>query len=244
MTAHWFDAVRSSPFYGAEHEAFRQSLRRFVAREIEPYANQWDEAGEFPREFYRKAAEVGYMGLGFPERYGGTGGDRFMRIIAMQEIARAGCGGVAAGLFSHTIGAPPILHFGSEEMKARVLPQILRARKSRPSRSPSPAAAPMSRVSARPRGARAIITWSTAPRPSSPRACGPTSSRWRCAPAAPARAASALSWSKASRRVFSVRCSRRWAGGAPTPRPSISTIAGRRRKTSSARKGRVFARSC
>jgi len=124
-----FDAVRSSPFYKPEHEAFRQSLRRFVSREIEPFANDWDEAGEFPRELYRKAAEVGYMGLGFPERYGGTEGDRFMRIIAMQEIARAGCGGVAAGLFSHTIGSPPILHYGSEEMKARVLPQILSGEK-------------------------------------------------------------------------------------------------------------------
>ena len=129
MIAQMFDAVRLSPFYKAEHEAFRQSLRRFVAREIEPYANDWDEAGEFPRELYRKAAAVGYMGLGFPELYGGTEGDRFMRIIAMQEIARAGCGGVAAGLFSHTIGAPPILHRGSEEMKARVLPQILSGEK-------------------------------------------------------------------------------------------------------------------
>lgn len=117
------------PFYTEEHEAFRDSLRKFVAREIEPFANQWDEAGEFPRELYKKAAAVGYMGLGYPEQYGGTQGDRFMRIIAMQEIARAGCGGVGAGLFSHTIGAPPILHRGPEEMKARVLPQILSGEK-------------------------------------------------------------------------------------------------------------------
>ena len=113
------------PFYTEEHEAFRDQLRRFVAKEIEPYANEWDEAGEFPRELYKKAAAVGYMGLGFPDVYGGTEGDRFMRIIAMQEINRAGCGGVGAGLFSHTIGAPPILHRGSEQMKKRVLPQIL-----------------------------------------------------------------------------------------------------------------------
>ena len=90
MTAHSFDAVRASPFYTPEHEAFRQTLRKFVAREIEPYANQWDEAGEFPRELYKKAAAIGYMRLGFPERYGGTECDRFMRIIAMQEIARGG----------------------------------------------------------------------------------------------------------------------------------------------------------
>ena len=125
MTARPAGAVRMSPFYNAEHEAFRESLRRFVAKEIEPFTNAWDEAGEFPREIYKKAAAVGYMGLGFPEAYGGTEGDRFMRIIAMQEIARAGCGGLGAGLFSHTIGAPPILHRGSEALKARVLPQIL-----------------------------------------------------------------------------------------------------------------------
>jgi acyl-CoA dehydrogenase len=122
-------AAMLSPFYQPEHEAFRETLRRFVRNEIEPYCNQWDEAGEFPRELYRKAASVGYMGLGFPERYGGSEGDRFMRIIAMQEIARAGCGGVGAGLFSHTIGAPPILHRGPEAMKARVLPQILSGEK-------------------------------------------------------------------------------------------------------------------
>ena len=130
MTAHSFDAaVGLSPFYTPEHEAFRQTLRRFVAREIEPFANEWDEAGEFPRELYRKAAQVGYLGLGYPEQYGGVECDRFMRIVAMQEIARSGSGGVAAGLFSHTIGAPPILHRGSEEMKARVLPQILSGEK-------------------------------------------------------------------------------------------------------------------
>ncbi len=62
MTAHRFDAVRTSPFYRSEHEAFRQSLSKFVAREIEPFANDRDEAGEFPRELYKKAAAVGYNG--------------------------------------------------------------------------------------------------------------------------------------------------------------------------------------
>jgi acyl-CoA dehydrogenase len=121
--------ARRSPFYGPEHEAFRHSIRRFVAREIEPFATQWDEAGEFPRELYRKAGEIGYLGLGFPSEYGGSEGDRFMTILAMQELARAGSGGVCAGLFSHAIAAPPILHRGSAEMKARVLPEIFSGRK-------------------------------------------------------------------------------------------------------------------
>src|SRR3954462_8502232 len=50
-----------SPFYTAEHEAFRDVMRRFVLREIEPFVHEWDEAGDFPRELYRKASEVGLL---------------------------------------------------------------------------------------------------------------------------------------------------------------------------------------
>ena len=121
--------IRRSPFYGPEHEAFRHTIRRFVAKEIEPYATQWDEEGEFPRDLYGKAGAIGYLGLGYPAEYGGSEGDRFMTILAMQELARAGSGGVCAGLFSHAIAAPPILHRGSAAMKERVLPQILSGEK-------------------------------------------------------------------------------------------------------------------
>jgi len=118
-----------SPFYTAEHVAYRDVVRRFVEKEIEPYAHAWDEAGEFPRELYQKAAEIGLLGLGFPEQYGGTEVDRFMWIIALQELARAGAGGVSAGLMSHSIGAPPIARAGTPEFKARVLPEILSGKK-------------------------------------------------------------------------------------------------------------------
>ena len=61
------------PFYTEEHEAFRAAVREFVERELRPHANDWDEAGEFPRELYEKAGAVGLLGAGFPERYGGLG---------------------------------------------------------------------------------------------------------------------------------------------------------------------------
>ena len=121
--------MSKSPFYTADHIAFRDTVRRFVEREIEPYARGWDEAGEFPRALYEKAARIGLLGLGFPETYGGTETDRFMWIIAVQELARAGAGGVSAGLNSHSIGAPPIARAGSAELKARVLPEILSGKK-------------------------------------------------------------------------------------------------------------------
>jgi acyl-CoA dehydrogenase len=83
----------ANPFYTGEHEAFREVMRRFVAREVEPYAHQWDEEGEFPRALYAKASEIGLLGLGFPEEYGGIAADQFMKIVASQELARAGAGG-------------------------------------------------------------------------------------------------------------------------------------------------------
>ena len=118
-----------SPFYNADHDAFREVMRRFVAREIEPYAHEWDEAGEFPRELYAKASEIGLLGLGFPEEYGGTNVDQFMKIVVSQELARAGAGGISAGLMSHTIGSPPIARAARPEIKARVLPEVLSGRK-------------------------------------------------------------------------------------------------------------------
>ncbi|MBV8696783.1 MAG: acyl-CoA dehydrogenase family protein, partial [Bradyrhizobium sp.] len=65
----------ASPFYTAEHESYREMVRRFVAREIEPFANEWDEAGAFPRELYAKAAGIGLLALGFPEDVGGVPAD-------------------------------------------------------------------------------------------------------------------------------------------------------------------------
>lgn len=121
--------THASPHHTEAHQAFRESVRRFVADEIMPFAAEWDEAEEFPRALYARAAEIGLLGLGFPEEYGGIASDRHFRIIASQELARAGSGGVSAGLMSHSIGAPPIAALGSDAMKRRVLPDILTGRK-------------------------------------------------------------------------------------------------------------------
>jgi acyl-CoA dehydrogenase len=118
-----------SPYYTEDHEAFRDQMRRFVAREIAPFVDEWDEAGEFPRELYKKASAVGLLQMGYPEEYGGVPTDGFYRIIASDELARAGSGGVNASLNSHTIGAPPIATLGPEWMKRKVLPEILAGEK-------------------------------------------------------------------------------------------------------------------
>lgn len=117
-------------WYRPDHLDFRETVRRFVARELLPQVAAWDEAGTFPRELYARAAETGLFGLGFPAEYGGVeGSDMFHRLIASLELAQCGSGGLVASLMSHTIGAPPIAELGSAELKARVLPQILSGEK-------------------------------------------------------------------------------------------------------------------
>ncbi len=111
--------------FSAEHELFRHSVRRFVSHEIAPHINAWDEAQTFPRELYRRASHLGLLGLGYPEAYGGTPADTWFRLVATEEIARAGSGGLMASLFSHNIGLPPILAHGSETLKQRVIPSVL-----------------------------------------------------------------------------------------------------------------------
>jgi len=115
-----------SHYFSPEHEAFRASLRNFVAREITPFVNEWDEAETFPLSLYKKAAEVGATGVGFPEECGGTPADVFYKIILAEEYARCGSGGVQASLNSHTIGLPPIADAGSHTLQQKVLPSVLR----------------------------------------------------------------------------------------------------------------------
>ncbi len=116
-------------YYSPEHEQFRQTVREFVAREITPFINEWDEAETFPRALYRQAAEIGLLGIGYPEEYGGTPTDGFYSIIVSEELSRAGSGGLMASLLSHSISAPPILNVGNDELKARTLPGILAGEK-------------------------------------------------------------------------------------------------------------------
>ncbi len=127
-----FDSVRPrTPFFSESHEAWRETIRKFVDKEIMAHIDVWEEQGEFPRELHQKAAAIGALGLGFPEEYGGMqeGIDIFHHLIVNEELARAGSGGLIAGLMTHGIGLPPIIALGSDELKARVAPDILAGEK-------------------------------------------------------------------------------------------------------------------
>lgn len=116
-------------YFGESHRILRQTVARFVDREIRPYVDEWEEAGEFSRDLYRKAADVGLLGIGYPEELGGAEGDIFHEVVLTEELVRSGSGGVAAGLMSLSIAIPPILAAGTQEQKQRFIPPVLRGEK-------------------------------------------------------------------------------------------------------------------
>lgn len=127
-----FDSARlPNPHLTADHQAWRDQLRRFVDTEIMPHAGDWDEAGHIPIELWPKAAAVGLLGLGYPDEYGGVsaGTDIWYGWIANEELARIGVGGIPASLMVHGIGLPPVIHWGSEAMKRAVAPPVLAGEK-------------------------------------------------------------------------------------------------------------------
>ena len=116
-----------NPFETEERQAFRETVRDWVAREISPHVDAWDEAGEVPWELHRKAGALGLFGFGIDERFGGLGfDDAFMRAIYAEEISQCGATGVPADLGARSISVGPMLFRSSEEIKQRVLPGVLR----------------------------------------------------------------------------------------------------------------------
>jgi alkylation response protein AidB-like acyl-CoA dehydrogenase len=111
------------PPFGEEHEELRETVTRFVQKEIAPNVDEWEAAREFPRELFARCAELGFLGLKFPEELGGQGGTHLHDAVWVEELARSGgSGGVAAGLNAHaSIAMPPIFNFGTEEQKQRWL---------------------------------------------------------------------------------------------------------------------------
>lgn len=117
-------------YFNETHRMVRETTRRFVEREILPFVDEWEEAGSFPRELYTKAAEAGLLGIGHPEALGGAGEqDVFMKVAASEELMRSTSGGLVASLGSLDIGLPPVWKWGSEEMKQRVVPEVIAGRK-------------------------------------------------------------------------------------------------------------------
>jgi acyl-CoA dehydrogenase len=117
------------PPFTPEHEEFRTAVRRFVETELYPHAGEWEAARWFPNDVFARLAELGYIGLKFPVQYGGDA-DPVADAVFVEELARCGSGGLAAGIGAHGgIALPPIWRFGTEDQKQRYLVPGIRGEK-------------------------------------------------------------------------------------------------------------------
>jgi acyl-CoA dehydrogenase len=106
-----------------EHEAFRDTVRRFIETEVTPHHADWEKAGQVPRSLWTKAGELGLLCVNAPEAYGGQGADFLYSAILIEEMARAGATGPTFYLHSDIV-APYLVDFGTEAQKTKWLPRM------------------------------------------------------------------------------------------------------------------------
>jgi acyl-CoA dehydrogenase len=109
--------------FNGDHEAFRDSFRKFVEKEIAPHHEAWEEQGYVDRAVWSKAGENGFLCMTLPEAYGGSEADKLYSVVQMEEIARTGFTGIGFGLHSEIV-APYLLHYGTEDQKKKYLPRL------------------------------------------------------------------------------------------------------------------------
>jgi len=121
-----FSAPRRHFIFQDHHDELRESIRRFVVKELAPHAEEWEET-TFPDSVFTRMGELGLLGLSYPESYGGQGGDYISNIVLAEEMTHADSGGLAMGVAVHTdMATPPIHLFGTEEQKQRYLVPAIR----------------------------------------------------------------------------------------------------------------------
>lgn len=120
------NAVQADPYFTAEHEMFRDQLRRFVVAEVMPYAEAWEDTGSVPREVLRRMGELGFLGVRYPERHGGSAMGTLATVVLAEELGRSTFGGFAITVLVHTdMASPHLANAGSPEQQARWLPGVI-----------------------------------------------------------------------------------------------------------------------
>ncbi|MDP9334808.1 MAG: acyl-CoA dehydrogenase family protein [Actinomycetota bacterium] len=110
------------PILTPEHEELRVTVRRFVESEVRPHVVEWEDAGHFPDELFRRCGELGFLGLHFPTRWGGSGGDLAAGLLFVEELARCGAGAIPMAVSVQThMATPALAQFGTDDQCERWL---------------------------------------------------------------------------------------------------------------------------
>ena len=113
-------------YFNEEHNLFRESLREFLNREVSPNIEVWEKDGKIPKSIWKKMGDMGFLGLSFPEKYGGSDLDFFFEVIFNEELGRLNSGGfVVTQQVVQYMSAPYIYKYGSDKLKDKYLPGII-----------------------------------------------------------------------------------------------------------------------
>ena len=119
----------SNDLFRPEHEVWRQTIKEFIENELAPNAEEWEEAREVPREIFKRMGELGYLGMRYPEEYGGGGGDILAEAIMHEEMPRPGANGRMGG-FQLWVNLPAELKMTRpryQDLSAAQIPEVRRA---------------------------------------------------------------------------------------------------------------------
>ena len=119
-------AATASPYFTEEHELLREQVRRFVREEVQPKALAWESEGMVPRSVLRRMGELGFLGIRYPEAYGGSAMDTLGTVVLAEELGRSTFGGFAITVLVHTdMASPHLAGSGNEAQKAKYLPKVI-----------------------------------------------------------------------------------------------------------------------
>ena len=119
-----------SRYFTQDHEIFREQVRNFVQKEVSPHIDQWEQEELFPKSLYRRMGELGFLGIRYPEKYGGSGGDIWMTLVFCEELCRCRAWGLPMSVLVHTdMSSTHIARYGSEEQRQQYLVPMITGEK-------------------------------------------------------------------------------------------------------------------
>lgn len=119
-----------SIYFSDEHQALRAQIARFVENEVRPNGRAWEEAGFIPREILRKMGDLGFLGMRYPTRYGGSELGQLSTVVLAEELGKSGFGGLSATVLVHTdMASPHLAHVGTPDQLDKHMSEIISGRK-------------------------------------------------------------------------------------------------------------------